>query len=337
MSPEAPDEPAPAPLTRRPFRKRLMMAIRRGHLYAGLFLLPWVVLYGVTAFLFNHPTAFADQPAVSFGRSELGGTPLELPPSAKDIAAQVVAELQSRAPEGTTYTLVEPEKVKFTREFAFATVKADGQTVSLLFNANGSGGSIRSKADEPPKVTEKAPFAVGAGARPAPKGGQTRGPAPKGDGDGLKLSAPLHERVRDAVPVVLERTGFPTGEVTVTSVPDVSFRMSDGEKTWTVTFNPMTGAVAGKSNDDPAEPLSARRFLTRLHLAHGYPGETNVKWAWAVIVDAMAFVMVFWGLSGILMWWQVKATRRWGLLVVLLSAAAATWLALGMHDMMAAR
>ena len=32
-------------------------------MYAGLFLLPWVLLYGVTAFLFNHPDAFAPRSA----------------------------------------------------------------------------------------------------------------------------------------------------------------------------------------------------------------------------------------------------------------------------------
>jgi hypothetical protein len=106
---------------------------------------------------------------------------------------------------------------------------------------------------------------------------------------------------------------------------------------WAVTYNPMAGTVSGKTGDDAGEPLSARRFLTRLHSAHGYPGEVGVRWWWAVIVDALAFVMVFWALSGILMWWQVKATRRWGLLVVLLSAAAATWLAMGMHAMLTAR
>ena len=57
-----------------------------------------------------------------------------------------------------------------------------------------------------------------------------------------------------AVPVVLERTGFPGGEVTVTSVPDLSFHMSDGAKTWVVTYNSQTGSVNGKPADDP-EPV----------------------------------------------------------------------------------
>jgi hypothetical protein len=83
--------------------------------------------------------------------------------------------------------------------------------------------------------------------------------------------------------------------------------------------------------------MSTRRFLTRLHLAHGYPGEQNARWFWAVVVDAMAFVMVFWGVSGIFMWWQIKATRKFGFLVLVLSVAAATALGLGMHEALTTR
>jgi hypothetical protein len=341
--------PAPPPQTqpyRRPFRKRAMHAVRRAHLYLGLFLLPWAVLYGATGFLFNHPTAFSDQPTTSFGASELAGTPMEVVPKPAAVAEQVVSALNERASDGAKYTLVEPEKAKYLREFAFATVKAGETEVSILFDVNNPAGTVRSKAAPaaPPKAEEKAPFAVSgtnAKAAPAAKGpvrherhapkAETPAATPAGP---LALPDPLHERVRAATPAVLERTGFPGGDVTVTSVPDLSFRMSDGAKTWLVTYNARTGGVSGASADSapPPEEMSTRRFLTRLHLAHGYPGGQNAKWFWAVVVDAMAFVMVFWGVSGLFMWWQLKATRAAGLIVLLLSAACATALGLGMHE-----
>jgi hypothetical protein len=342
--PIAPEREAPRAARRRPLGKRVMHCVRRGHLYFGLFLLPWAILYGVTGFLFNHPNAFADTPATSFGRSELAGTPMEYPSAPTEVAGQVVAALNERAKEGQSYTLVSPEKTKYTREFAFATVKADGQEVSVLLDVAGKGGTVRSRTIAPPKVEERAPFAVGAGLKAggkggAPKGEKGGGGRPAGGGSGLTLDAPLHDRVKATVPVVLERTGFPAGDVTVTSVPDLSFHMSDGAKTWVVTYNAQTGSVNGKSADEPAqaEEISTRRFLTRLHLTHGYPGEQNSRWFWAVIVDAMAFVMVFWGVSGVFMWWQIKATRKIGLLVLILSIAAATALGMGMHDMLTTR
>jgi hypothetical protein len=321
---------------RRAWPKVALHLLRRGHLYAGLLMLPWVLLYGVTAFLFNHPTAFSDQPAVSFGPDALTGTPVNYAPAPAAIAEQVVAALQARAPSGTTYTLVEPEQAKYTREFAFATVKRDGTEVSVLIEVSGSGGSIRSREVQPPKVEPRAPFAVGRG----PDGPRGRGPAPKGPPrapkgeDGLHLPEPLHERFAATVPTILERTGMATeGEVTVTSIPDLAFRMSDGEKTWRVTYNAQTGTVAGKPADEEERPeISARRFLTRLHVSHGYPGEPGPRTAWAVIVDAMAAIMVFWGLSGIFMWWQIKATRRVGAAVLLVSLVAAVWVGFAMYE-----
>jgi hypothetical protein len=45
----------------------------------------------------------------------------------------------------------------------------------------------------------------------------------------------------------------------------------------------------------------------------------------------MAFVMVFWAVSGLFMWWQIKAVRGWGAVVLAASAAVATLMALGMY------
>ena len=57
----------------------------------GLLLFPWAFLYGVTAFLFNHPTVFSDQPTATFGREVLTGTPLESIPTPTEQATLVVA------------------------------------------------------------------------------------------------------------------------------------------------------------------------------------------------------------------------------------------------------
>jgi hypothetical protein len=44
--------------------------------------------------------------------------------------------------------------------------------------------------------------------------------------------------------------------------------------------------------------------------------------------------MVFWGLSGLVMWWQIKATRRAGAAVLVLSAVVATAFGFAMHAAM---
>lgn len=320
--------PQPARPSRRPTGKVLMHWVRRGHLYFGLFLFPWAVLYGVTAFLFNHPTVFADRPTNSFGREVLAGTPMENPPDEAALAAQVVAALQARAADGVTYKLVRGDDARFSRDNAFATVKAGDQTISVLLDVWGDGGTIRGRTEAAKEPAEKAPFAVGP-SRPK------RGPVPvtmPESADRLAIEQPLPERVKAAVPAVLAHFGYPAGDVTVTSVPDLTFFLEGHGKTWRVTYSPMTGGVSGSSDDVPeAEAMSVRTFLLRLHLAHGYPSSGGVRWYWAVIVDVMAGVMVFWGVSGLLMWWQIKSTRRIGAVILVASGVAATALGWGMY------
>lgn len=315
---------------RRSFGRAALLVLRRAHLYGGLALLPWVVLYAATALLFNHPTLFSDQPYVTFGRSALAGTPMDTPPEPAEVAAQVVLEVQRRAGPGTTHSLVLPEQARYTREFAFATVKADGWDVSVLIEVSGAGGSVLRRPTPPHRPEVKpAPFAV------AGKGISPRS-TPAKPAEPLAIADPLHERVKAAVPTVLERTGFPGGVVTVTSVPDLTFFMAAGDGVWQVTYNGRDGSLSGKpAGSDEAQPPSVRRFLTRLHTASGYPYRGGPRWGWGLAVDATAVAMLFWAASGLVMWWQVRAARRWGVLVLLLSTAVAAYLAVGMHETLA--
>ena len=314
-----------APAGRPTLLRRVLHLVRRGHLYLGLLLLPWAVLYGVSAFLFNHPAAFPDQPTVQFGKDALAGTPMATLPPPRELAAEVVVRLNERHQPAVPWTLG-PGEVRYGREFAFATATAtataDGGTVSVLLDMKGTGGTVR-QSPPPKPVPPPAPFAVNVRPpRPAPPAG---GPA-----DGITLSPPLAERVRQSVPAVLARTGFPSGEVTVTSVPDLLFPVEADGTTWTAAYHPLTGGVSGA----PAEPppaLGWRSFVLKLHAAHGYPGEPNARWGWAVLADVTAAALVLWGLSGLAMWWQLKATRVAGAVVLAVSAAAATAMGFAMY------
>jgi hypothetical protein len=316
--------------TERPARppvKRAMRAIRRLHLYFGLLLFPWAVLYGVTAFLFNHPSAFADAPTTTFGPDALAGTPFEDRPTASEMAEVVVARLNVAQKPATPYVL--SGEAKFTREFAFATVKAADRTVSVLMDVKAGSGTIRSQPNRERPEPEKPPFVAD---RTESDGNRTARPLTRNKWDGFKLANPMHERIKASIPAVLERYGFPSGDVTVTSVPDIQFPILADNRVWVATYNPMTHALSGASvAPKPESELSVRRFLLRLHSAHGYPGEMTAKWYWAVVVDVMAFVMCFWGLSGLAMWWQLKSHRKLGFALLATSAIAATALGYAMH------
>jgi hypothetical protein len=58
-------------------------------------------------------------------------------------------------------------------------------------------------------------------------------------------------------------------------------------------------------------------LLARLHVRRGYQSEYAVDDTWAVSVDLVIGAMLFWVLSGLWLWWELKVTRRWGAVAIL--------------------
>jgi hypothetical protein len=54
-------------------------------------------------------------------------------------------------------------------------------------------------------------------------------------------------------------------------------------------------------------------LLNRFHRRRGYQQPYAADRLMAASVDAVIVAMVFWGLSGLWMWWEMRATRWWGL------------------------
>ena len=119
--------------------------------------------------------------------------------------------------------------------------------------------------------------------------------------------------------------------------PELGFYMMEGaDKVWKVGYNLQTGLLTGRAEDAPPniDPLSTRRFLLRLHTAHGYPAQLNARWFWAIAVDLMFVSMVGWGFTGLLMWWQMKNVRFVGGIVLAVGIASSLIVAFAMHSMM---
>ena len=50
-------------------------------------------------------------------------------------------------------------------------------------------------------------------------------------------------------------------------------------------------------------------FLTRLHIRNGYGQGNKAVFGWAFTLDLTVIAMVFWILSGLWMWWEIKPAR----------------------------
>jgi hypothetical protein len=74
-----------------------------------------------------------------------------------------------------------------------------------------------------------------------------------------------------------------------------------------MTFRPDTGRLTIQR-----EEFRGATFFERLHRRRGYHLPYLADDAWALSVDVTIVAMVFWGLSGIWLWWELRATRHWG-------------------------
>lgn len=307
----------------RPLGRIVMHWVRRLHLYFGLFLFPWAVLYGFTGFLFNHPPIMNPQSIRSFDRSAWSGTSMETPADLQGEVRQVIQQLQSRGEAAVSLKWIESEPVRFAGEFAFGKIETDHGEISLLFDAMGNGGTIRQGAPKPVQPIQKASFEVVAPVAPPSSVPEFL--------HRLDSANTLTDRLKSSAAKFAESQNLTGQPVVITSVPDLLFVVEADGQRWRAAYNSLKGTLTAKPFA-AVEPLPWRNFLLRLHTTHVYPFSfASTKWLWVLGADVMGLVLVYWGVSGLLMWWQIKSTRRWGFVILALSTIAATLLAFGMH------
>ena len=322
---------------------RVNMWIRRVHLFSGLFMLPWVLLYGFTALLFNHPTYLSDSRTQIEHFSLSGDRAGEMPVAnamASDAVAAALSKLEAEESSQSIKKAESPNAI-FTRQVS-GSVENDERAISVVLNLNNGKGYLRNrtKKQEDDKQSE-----IESASLPLV--------------NGLELTLPQDPVLafKKSVNDVLVPHEMATDGLRLRSMPNVEFdaivdgqrmrmRLSQNRERQRAGGSAVREEGSGDLDSKSEAPtyqgrlsivgqsprdLSARSFLLRLHMAHGYGVQTNSRWFWAVAVDLMFASMCFWGLSGVVMWWQIKRTRTLGFLLLFASAIVATWLAIGMH------
>lgn len=316
------------------FGKALSVWIRRCHLYLGLFLAPWALLYGVTGYLFNHPTHFSDRGLKEISRATLvqSGFDGKLP-DPQEAAIEVVEKLNERFP-AAKLELTSDSDAKYVGDFYFATASGKEKTYQLLIRRDGGGGTYLDSTTPPKPTGPTAEFVVNPRSAPnvpvvsATPERETKTPEP------LRINQGSASKVEEILPELAKRLDTPGLVVPfqLTSAPQLQFRANSGDNQWMIKYDSFQGGVSAEWIDPAAqkEPLSWRSYLLRLHTTHGYSGIYEARWFWAMIVDSMSFVMIFWAVSGLLMWWQIKRLRKSGWVVIAMSLLIAGALFYGM-------
>ena len=285
--------------------KDAMKLVRRTHLYAGLFLAPWVAMYGFSGLIFNHWSWFAPggDPAAKPIEWTVDGTALPPWPEPEALARQVVAGMNAAGKDkagAAEYRLSAEGTPQLQGGVNLQGKDEAGGSVSLSFDRQARKGTTSHAPPGPPEeqVTlstndatllnaTKAALLAAAG-QADPKLAATKW---EGDGD----------------------------------FPRLSFRVEHGQERRVATYDLRSGQV---SLQPEPPPMRVPNFLTSLHMTRGYPTEKKsamMKTIHAAFVDAMAFLMCFWAVSGIAMWLQMKHLRRPGLPVAIAAVLAAVF------------
>ena len=286
----------------RRWKLKALKLVRRLHLYAGLLLLPWVLLFGISGLLFNHPNWASPRHLIHHADAEaVQATTGFVALDADALARQIVAQLN--ADSGSSFTVVEASSAKLTGRLIARIPGADAQhTVTI----NLTDGSARIESANETPEPESPPFAGQAVHIDAPDF------ATIGDnsidllaGTGLKATGPARLRQRPA--------------------PVLQFELRDKDgRDWHATYNLIRGTLDGRPAD-AGTGFSFREAVTRLHQLKMYPDQIGARWLWTLLADATAFTLIFWAVSGVIMWLQIRPTRLLGIAGLSIAAGIA-WL-----------
>lgn len=268
--------------------------IRRAHLYAGLLLLPWVILYAVSGLLFNHPDWSNRSGALQrFALSDLDTTQTEASVLNPSSAATAIAKALGDA------------------------VEVKDRPAPAIRRGLRAKSVNRPEADGAEELSIRFPSRKGSwGARPSPSARRPASLADMGAIDVPEHDVDAWKRLADAV--ATEMAGQPT-EVELSHTPTVRFHAKIDGEDWQIDYDANSGDVE-------FEPLASRevrlpRVLARLHMTHVYPDTLGVAWLHAFLVDLSALCLLLWSVTGVFMWWQMRRVRRVGWVVLAAGAS----------------
>jgi hypothetical protein len=282
---------------------KLTKLLRRVHLYTGLIMLPWLLLFGISGLLFNHPNVGEDVRGERIDSAQLQELTGFSPWSAERAAARVVQALNASEHATSTGPYVRDEsfETEFSGFSVFSAKAPQGQYMLLLDVQQGQG-VLATRA-----------------ARPAPEGATF----PELQ---LQLDDFSTSHIEQQLQGLLRARGLPGVEQLRAHpkiAPELRLRARDRHGvSWNLTYDTRTGSLSGRKSD--AFPnLGFGQLLAKLHTTHHFPLRVGSLWFWALFEDLLGLSMVLWALTGMVMWWKIKPTRLVGALSFALALSIA--------------
>lgn len=288
---------------------RILKWVRRAHMYTGLLMAPWILMYGASGFIFNHVGYFGGNQRTHFGHDTFATSGLGETMNAQTWADTVVARINARLEPGQApvklLASTVPEFPNFTSISANNPQTGEGATLFVDFDDRG--GFVQTRTEAPVKPTSTMPRNIG----PLMDAATT-----------ARVAAQFADLAAKVKPELQGYTFAPL------NVPDLFFKVEQGGQVQIIRANLRTGLITARPERDT--PFST--FLMRLHTLHHYPKSFGWAFVWAVVVDLSALLLCFWAITGIVMWFQMKNVRHSGVVVLILAALATAFLGTAVYS-----
>lgn len=271
---------------------RTMKIVRRIHMYTGLILLPWVIFFGFSGMLFNHPEWFGPVDVVArHSAASVDKISTFSPLRADAIANAVVENLNADAPD-TVFKRVSNTDAVIEGKITYQCETDQGRAMVILSPNHGSANVRVFPPSEPEGKTLL-------------------------DGKHLSVATTIGDETEETAQALLAEAGLkPQGPLELSTRGGAEVRFSiespEGGAPWNVSYSLSEGKISSKASDAP-HGMDFYSVVSRLHKTHHYPDRVGARWLWTVLADTTGITMVFWGISGAFMWWQIKPTRLIGI------------------------
>ncbi|MEM9703800.1 MAG: hypothetical protein AAF907_15280, partial [Planctomycetota bacterium] len=260
--------------TKKSLKRRItdstLKLIRRVHLFSGIVMFPFVLLYGLTGWWFNHPRHLTGDEVRTFAAAGLETSEaqgLATLPTAEEAADAIVEELNIQAflVGGPQIERTAAKRPTYTRYMVLTAEAEDGTSHTVTVDPRSGDGEIRTRL---PEKEEEAETVVDD--EPAyPLAGVSSIELTDG-ADPLK-------KAQEALPAALEELGLEADAESVSAgrrTPQLVFSATADGEPITVFYTLGRGSVAAVP-DGPSGPIGGekledqKRFLQRLHLTRG--------------------------------------------------------------------
>jgi len=251
--------------------------------------------------MFNHPGLFPAVESFSVDAGKLQTTSLQNIESPDALAKRVVQSLQQASPQ-SDIRLLPDHRAAFNNNILLETrVKGVRHVVHINPAQKDAWVTI-------PPVNEE----------------QQRQRAVLPGVRNVRLDPNPYQQARESLPDTMSAAGLetptpakPLGWCKLNFLANI-----DGE-TARVTYVLRDGHV-DVTRFTGEDGMIPRATFLRMHTFHGRTPENSARNVWSLFIDLMALAMMTWGMTGLVMWWQMKKLRTIGFAVLACSVITAS-------------